>query len=67
MKVKDLKALLATYNQDAEVRVIAHRREYDFTMILVGTVGVTRDTTKEVGIYVDELCGHEESNNEDGR
>jgi len=62
MKVKDLKTLLATYNQDADVRVIAHCREYDFSLTTGGAEGVTKGATKEVGIYVDALCGHENAN-----
>ncbi len=62
MKVKDLKALLETYNQDADVRVIVHCREYAFSLTTGGAEGVTKGTTTEVGIYVDDLCGHENAN-----
>jgi len=62
MKVKDLNALLATYNQDADVRVIVHNREYDFSLTTGGAEGVTKGTMRDVGLYVDSLCGHENAN-----
>ena len=43
---------------EAEVKVIAHCKEYDYSITIGGAEGVN---TKEVSFYVDELCGNEQS------
>lgn len=61
MKVSDLITELLNYNANAEVRVIAHCKEEEFTLSFGGgDEGEERYNTKKVGIYVDRLCSNEE-------
>jgi len=46
---------------EAEVKVIAHCKEYDYSITIGGAEGVEKHNTKEVSFYVDELCGNEQS------
>lgn len=62
MKVKELIKELETYNQEADVDVIAHNKGYNFTIAFGGVndgEGAIRDNTTMVSIYVDELCKNE--------
>ena len=59
MKIKDLIQKLSEYNQDAEISVIAHCKEYPFSLSFGGAEGSTKETVTEVHLYVDELCKNE--------
>ena len=59
MKVKELIESLKTYNQEAEITVIAHCKKYEFDVTVGGSEGTTKDNTKDVGFYVDALCKNE--------
>jgi hypothetical protein len=59
MKVKELINKLLDYNMEAEVKVIAHSKEYDYSITFGGAEGVEKHNTKEVSFYVDELCTNE--------
>jgi len=59
MKVKELINKLLDYNMEAEVKVIAHSKEYDYSITFGGEEGVEKHNTKEVSLYVDELCTKE--------
>lgn len=56
MKVKDLIKELLDYNMEADVSVIAHNKEHDFSISFSGSEGVLKNQTEEVSFYVDELC-----------
>jgi len=62
MKVRELIKQLETYNQEAEVDVIAHNQRCDFT-IAYGSFGegegVTKNNTTSVSVYVDSLNNNE--------
>ena len=59
MKVKELIKKLLDYNMEAEVKVIAHCKEYDYSITIGGGEGVKKHNAKEVSFYVDELCTNE--------
>lgn len=59
MKVKELIEKLNQYNQDADISVIAHCREYNFTLSFGSAEGETKEKTNNVHFYVDELCSNE--------
>ena len=61
MTVKELIKKLLDYNMEAEVKVIAHCKQYDYSITIGGAEGVEKHNTKEVSFYVDELCGNEHS------
>ena len=65
MKVKELIKQLETYNQEAEVDVIAHNQQCDFTITYGGNEdgeGVTKNNTTSVSVYVDSLNSNETLN-----
>ena len=65
MTVKELIKELGTYNQEAEVDVIAHNKRWDFTPAFGGVndgEGVTRDSTTAVSVYLDKLNSNETFN-----
>lgn len=59
MKINELIQKLNEYNQDADISVIAHCKEYPFTLSFGGAEGETKDKTNSVHLYVDELCTNE--------
>lgn len=59
MRIKDLIEKLNEYNQDAEISVIAHCKEFPFTLSFGGAEGETKISTTSVHFYVDELCTNE--------
>ena len=62
MKVKDLITKLLDYNMDADVKVVAHCKEEDFSLTFGGDEGVEKHNTDRVVIYVDRLCSNEQAN-----
>jgi hypothetical protein len=59
MTVAELKLYLADKKDDATVVVVAHNRDYEFTMSLGGGVDCEKWCDRSydtVGFYVDELC-----------
>ena len=56
MTVKELIKKLLDYNMEAEVKVIAHCKKYDYSITIGGAEGIEKHNTKEVSFYVDELC-----------
>ena len=65
MKVKDLIKKLLDYNLDAEISVVAHCREEEFSIAYGGAEGVTKENCDTVSLYVDRLCTNEKSNEVD--
>ncbi len=72
MKVKDLIKQLFDYNLDADISVVAHCREEDFSSDLLiffiaygDSEGVTKENCDTVSLYVDRLCTNEKSNEVD--
>ena len=63
MKVKKLIKELLDYNMEAEVKVIANHKKYDYSIAFGGKEGVGKHNTKEVSFYVDELCTNEQVTN----
>jgi len=64
MNVAELKLYLADKKDDATVVVVAHNRDYEFTMSLGGGVDCEEWCDRSydtVGFYVDELMGQSES------
>ena len=60
MTIKELIEKLENgFNPDAQVKVIAHCKKYDFSISIGGCDGVTRDTAEDVSFYVDALCKNE--------
>jgi hypothetical protein len=62
MTVGELKRYLADKKDDATVVVVAHNRDYAFTMSLGGGVDCEEFCDRSydtVGFYVDELCQNE--------
>lgn len=53
MRVKDLIKELLEYNMDAEVSVIVHDYDEDFTLSYGSSEGVTKKTADTVSLYVD--------------
>lgn len=64
MKNKELIAKLLDYNMDAEIKVIAHCKEEDFTLSYGGAEGETKKDCESVNIYVDRLCTNEKMDDE---
>lgn len=64
MKVKDLIEELKKYNPEAETSVIVHCHREQFSLTWGGEGPETKEETKEVGFYVDRLCGSERENKE---
>jgi hypothetical protein len=66
MNVRELKQWLVNKKDDATVVVVAHNRDYEFTMSLGGGCDGGGDNNYDsIGFYVDELCQSEkEQNNE---
>ena len=62
MKVKELIQQLETYNQEAEVDVIAHNQPHGFTIAYGDEEGVTKNNTTIVSFYVDSLNNNETFN-----
>ena len=60
MTVKELIKKLLDYNMEAEVKVIAHCKKYDYSIAIGGAEGAEKHDTKEVFFYVDELCSNEQ-------
>lgn len=65
MKVKKLITKLLDYNLDAEISVVAHCRQEEFTISYGGAEGQTRKNCEIVSIYVDRLCTNEKANEVD--
>lgn len=63
MKVKELIKELLDYNMEAEVKVVANNKKYDYSIAFGGKEGVEKHNTKEVSFYVDELCTNEQVTN----
>jgi len=59
MQVKELINKLLDYNMEAEVKVVANHKKYDYSITFGGKEGVEKYNTKEVSFYVDELCTNE--------
>jgi len=59
MKVKKLIKELLDYNMEAEVKVVANHKKYDYSIDFGGKEGVEKHNTKEVSFYVDEACKKE--------
>jgi hypothetical protein len=59
MNIRELIKKLLDYNLDAEVNVIAHNKEYDYSITFGGAEGVEKHNANEVSFYVDELCQNE--------
>ena len=62
MKVKELITKLLEYNMDAEISVVAHCKEEEFSLNYGGSEGVTKKECDTVSLYVDRLCTNEKSN-----
>ena len=62
MIVKDLITKLLDYNMNAEISVVAHCRQEEFTLSCGSSEGVTKENCDTVSIYVDRLCTNEQSN-----
>ena len=65
MIVKELITKLLDYNMDAEISVVAHCRQEEFTLSSGGAEGQTRKNCDTVSLYVDRLCTNEEANKVD--
>lgn len=60
MKVRGLIKELLDYNLDADISVIAHCKEEEFTLTFGGGgEGETKDDCSVVNFYVDSLCTNE--------
>ena len=59
MKVKELMQKLREYNGEAEVTVVAHCRDYKFSLSYGDSDGVKKDSCESVSFYVDELNSNE--------
>lgn len=55
MTVEDLIDDLGEYNKHAKVSVIAHNREFEFSLSYGGGDGCPADKAKTVSFYVDKL------------
>ena len=62
MTVKELITKLLDYNMDAEISVVAHCKQEEFTLSYGSSEGVTKKTCDTVSLYVDRLCTNEQSN-----
>ena len=62
MTVKDLITKLLDYNMNAEISVVAHYKQEEFTLSYGSSEGATKENCDTVSIYVDRLCTNEQSN-----
>lgn len=62
MKNKELIKKLKEYNEDAEVKVVAHCKSFPFSLSYGSSEGVTKKNCDSISFYVDELCTSENSN-----
>jgi len=60
MKVSEVIAKLAEYNQESEFEIIAHNKEQAFSFVYGGAEGVTKLNCTTVGLYLDETCQNEQ-------
>ena len=60
MTVKNLIIKLLEYNMDADVKVVAKNKEFDFSMSYGSSEGVTKKNADNVSFYVDELNTNDE-------
>lgn len=63
MKNKELIKKLKEYNENAEVKVVAHCKPFPFSISYGSSEGVTKKNCDSISLYVDELCTSENSNN----
>jgi hypothetical protein len=61
MKLKHLLRTIAESNPEAEVKVIANCKKYDFTLTYGDSEGSTEFNCDSIGFYVDELCTSEKT------
>lgn len=61
MRVKELIDKLQEFNPEAEVFLVAHDADQEFSICWGGNdgEGITRQHTSSVSFYVDELCQSE--------
>ena len=59
MTVRDLMTKLIRYNPNAQLHVIAHNYQHNFTLTFGGGEGVTPENADRVDFYVDDLCSNE--------
>ncbi len=59
MRVRDLINMLLDYNLDAKVKVIAHNKDYLFSLCHGRCEGASEKEASEVYFYVDALCQDE--------
>jgi hypothetical protein len=62
MKVKDHISELLEYNLEAEISVVVHCREEQFTLAYGGSEDETKKDCESVSLYVDRLCTNENTN-----
>ena len=62
MTVKELITKLLDYNINAEILVVAHCRQEEFTLSYGSSENVTKENCDTVSIYVDRLCTNEQAN-----
>ncbi len=66
MKNRELIKKLLEFNMDAEVNVIAHCKEYPFTLSWSGdgtdSIMDNKKITKDVNFYIDDLCNNDNTN-----
>ncbi|MFA5434173.1 MAG: hypothetical protein WC319_15115 [Candidatus Paceibacterota bacterium] len=62
MTVKELITKLLNYNMNAEISVVAHCKQEEFTLSYGSSEGVTKENCDTVSIYVDRLCTNEQAN-----
>lgn len=55
MKINYLIIKLLEYNMDAEVKVVANNKEFEFSILYVSSEGVTKKNADIVSFYMDEL------------
>ena len=62
MKVKDLIADLSEYNPEAEINVVAHCRDFKFSLSYGSSEMCNKKNCETVSVYADELCTTEKTN-----
>ena len=62
MTVKELITKLLDYNMDAEISVVAHCKQEEFTLGYGSSEDATKKTCDTVSLYIDKLCTNEQSN-----
>lgn len=65
MKVKEIIKELANYNPEAKIVVVAHCKQYNFSLSFGEAEGVEKENCQTVSFYVDELCTNEQVNKND--